>query len=256
MLRFCTGSALIFFSLLSAASADEPTWGHFKAKFVVDLKVPIPAPAQIPIPAGVACGAVAPVNESLIVSKEGGLKNVVVYLRKPAGKDLPVHKDYDPKAKVDLDNAGCRFEPHIATLWNARTLHVTNNDKFGHNTKIDLFNQAGVNPIVPPGGFVDLDFKMAENSPCPVACNIHPWMAAHVLILDHPYMAVSNADGIVELKNIPAGEWEFVAWHERGGYIKKPVIEGKEVTWNKGRFPVTITAEKVTDLGQATVTPK
>jgi hypothetical protein len=255
MLRSCPIVVLVMFASLSPSAAAQAEWGHFKARFVVDGKVP--APAAIAIPAGIACGVKAPVNESLIVSKEGGLKNVVVFLQKPPAKDVPIHKDYAAmaKAKVDLGNAGCRFEPHISTLWNVRTLHVTNSDKFGHNTKIDTFNNPGVNPIVPAGGFIDLDFKKSENLPMPVACNIHPWMSAQILILDHPYMTVSDDDGNIDLQNIPAGEWTFVAWHERLGRITKPTVEGKPAAWEKGRFPVVITADQVTDLGTAELTP-
>ncbi len=56
--------------------------------------------------------------------------------------------------------------------------------------------------------------------PRPVVCNIHPWMKAHLLSLDHPYMAVSGEDGTFEIKNLPAGTNEFQFWHELPGYLK------------------------------------
>ena len=48
----------------------------------------------------------------------------------------------------------------------------------------------------------------------PVVCNIHPWMKAYILSLDHPYMAVTGEDGTFEIKNMPAGQHEFQFWHE------------------------------------------
>ena len=54
----------------------------------------------------------------------------------------------------------------------------------------------------------------------PVDCNIHPFMKGHLLVQDHPYMAVSGEDGTFEIKNIPAGKHEFQFWHEAAGYLK------------------------------------
>ena len=57
----------------------------------------------------------------------------------------------------------------------------------------------------------------------PVNCNIHPWMQAHILIQDHPYMAVSGEDGTFEIKNLPAGKQNFLFWHE-SGYVRNAKV--------------------------------
>ena len=36
-------------------------------------------------------------------------------------------------------------------------------------------------------------------------CDIHPWMSAWVGVLDHPYFAVTDAEGKFEIENLPAG---------------------------------------------------
>ena len=61
----------------------------------------------------------------------------------------------------------------------------------------------------------------------PVVCNIHPFMKGYILLLDHPYMAVSGDDGTFEIKNIPAGKHEFQFWHEAAGYLKNVEIQGR-----------------------------
>ena len=43
-------------------------------------------------------------------------------------------------------------------------------------------------------------------------------MSGWVIARDNPYVAVSKADGTFEIKDLPAGELEFLAWHERPGY--------------------------------------
>ncbi|MFN8854847.1 MAG: carboxypeptidase-like regulatory domain-containing protein, partial [Planctomycetaceae bacterium] len=48
------------------------------------------------------------------------------------------------------------------------------------------------------------------------------------LILDHPFMAVSDANGKFEIEGLPAGKHEFTVWHEKKGYLdKKLVVEVK-----------------------------
>ena len=48
-------------------------------------------------------------------------------------------------------------------------------------------------------------------------CDVHPWMGAYVGVLEHPFHAVSGDDGTFAIKNLPAGEYELVAWHEKFG---------------------------------------
>jgi hypothetical protein len=61
-------------------------------------------------------------------------------------------------------------------------------------------------------------------------------MKAHWLILDHPYAAITDADGKFTIKDLPAGDHEVVVWHEGPGYIER-------------KLKVKITAGKTTDLG-------
>ena len=45
----------------------------------------------------------------------------------------------------------------------------------------------------------------------PFKCDVHGWMNAYVGVLDHPYFAVTGADGTFELKGLPPGHL-----HHRG----------------------------------------
>ena len=53
-----------------------------------------------------------------------------------------------------------------------------------------------------------------------LGCNIHDVMLGYVLVVDTPYHAVSQADGLAVLHDIPAGDWQLHAWlpglHEQG----------------------------------------
>ena len=48
-----------------------------------------------------------------------------------------------------------------------------------------------------------------------VRCNGgHNWMNAAILVVPHPYYAVTDETGKFELTNVPPGDYEIVAWHE------------------------------------------
>jgi plastocyanin len=48
-------------------------------------------------------------------------------------------------------------------------------------------------------------------------CDVHPWMAAYVGVLDHPFFATTGEDGSFTIKDLPPGTYEIVAWHEKLG---------------------------------------
>jgi hypothetical protein len=77
-------------------------------------------------------------------------------------------------------------------------------------------------------------------------------MAGHLLVQDHPYMAVSAGEGSFEIANIPAGKHEFQLWHEAAGYLKNVKYQGGAAD-RRGRLAVTIVAGQTLDLGDIKV---
>src|SRR4051794_8375214 len=221
-------------------------WGSLKGRFVVDGTPPKLAPLVINKDPEY-CGPKNPVNETVVVGKKDGLVNAVVYLRAPLGKKVEVNPDYeaDLKKPAVLDNNGCSFKPHILMARVGQQVVVKNSDPVGHNTNLTFL---GFNPLVPAKSQTEVADSKASPLPTPVACNIHPWMKAYFLSLDHPYMAVSGDDGTFEIKNIPAGTNEFQFWHEAPGYLKNLHLKGG-TTDARGRTKLTIKGGETLDLG-------
>lgn len=48
-----------------------------------------------------------------------------------------------------------------------------------------------------------------------LGCNIHDWMLAYVLVVDTPWFGVSNDSGMVQVKNLPSGDYRVTVWHPR-----------------------------------------
>lgn len=235
---------------LAAGAAQAAGWGDLTATFVFDGKAPVAKPIDVNKDQAF-CGKHNLVDESLVVNpKNGGIKNVVVYLMPSTGQKVPVSPDYEKTAKdsIEVDNKFCRFEPHIAIVRTTQTLVLANTDPIGHNTKGDLFNNGSFNDLIPAGGSIKKNFTQGEKQMSPVSCSIHPWMSGYLLVKDDPYAAVSDADGKLTIKSLPVGKWTFVVWQEKGGYLDDVSQNGKKTQWKRGRVTVDIKAG-ANDLG-------
>lgn len=216
-------------------------WGDLKIKFVYGGTRPTPTPVSMVGNADAPfCKKHNPVDESLVVGSGKELANVVVYLNPARGTTPRIHDDYKTLEgqPVELANRGCRFVPHVAMVWTKRTLVFTNEDTMNHNTNASF---VGFNSVIPAGGrSPPKACSKSESMPMGVECNLHDWMKAHVLVRDNPYMGVSDADGLLVIKNVPTGNWEFIVWHERAGYVKQAKRNGKAEVWTRGRVKFAI----------------
>ena len=62
----------------------------------------------------------------------------------------------------------------------------------------------------------------------PFKCDVHKWMNAFVGVVDHPFFAVTGADGAFELKGLPPGTYTIEAWHEKLGTQTQSVTIGEK----------------------------
>ena len=253
-MRSCFALVLVAGSLL-APFASAQQFGNLTAKFVVTGTPPTAAKLVIDKDREV-CGKHNLVDERVVVSKGGGLANVVVFLTTTGTQKPPENPELKKAmpAEVVLDNVNCRFSPHVLVMTTDQKLAITNSDPVGHNSKGDLFNNPAFNVLIPAKGKVVQSFTKAEKIPAGVGCNIHPWMRSYLLIRDNPYNGVSDEEGNLKIEGIPAGEWSFTVWHETG-YIEGQK-KGKSLGWKRGKVTVKIEPGKDTDLGTIEVPAK
>lgn len=197
------------------------------------------------------CGKHEIPDESLVVNpKNNGIRDVIVFVytgrRGTDLKDLPATKS-EPKTHT-LANLNCRFEPHVLIAQQGDTIKVTNPDTVGHNANFAFFNNKAQNLTVPAGGSVEVELKETEPSAIPVDCNIHPWMKSRLLVVDHPFAAASDENGVLEIKGLPAGkEIVFRAFHETGSF-KDILLNGKKDGWRSNKFELELKSG-MNDLG-------
>ena len=79
--------------------------------------------------------------------------------------------------------------------------------------------------------------------PVIVKCNLHPWMNAWIHVFDHPYFAVTDADGKFEIKNAPAGKYRLLAWKDGAGWLNGDRKGREIIVKSNGTVEVSLTAK-------------
>ncbi len=242
---------LILCAIASAAAAQEAgSWGSLKGRISFGGEPPPPVILDIERDAEV-CGKVGLVDESLVVSKEnGGLRYVAIWLD---SKDaVAVHPDLRslPTESPSLDNVDCRFEPHMLVVRTGQKLLLKNSDAIAHNAAVYVKRTTPFSEIIPMNMPLEKTFAKPETLPTRVDCSIHAWMKAYLIISDHPYVAITDADGRFEIRDLPSGAWNFRFWHERPGFLNDVQFDQSTAPIVKGTWTLTIPAAGTLDLGE------
>jgi plastocyanin len=127
-----------------------------------------------------------------------------------------------PAAAPTVTPRDKRFAPHVVAVSAGGTVTFPNVDPIFHN----VFSRT-------PGSEFDLglyrkgarrSIKLAKPGLVRVYCNIHPEMAAYVMVLDGAGYTVTGEDGTFLLRGIPAGRRVVRLWSERGGQSEQPLV--------------------------------
>jgi plastocyanin len=168
-----------------------------------------------------------PVTTQKVVVDEGGnLANVFVYIKEGLeGRPFAV-----PAETLLLDQEGCRYSPHVSGIQKGQKLVIRNSDPTLHNVhampaKNQEFNQG--QPF--QGMEIERTFDQAEVM-VPFKCDVHPWMASYLGVLEHSFFAVSGTDGSFSIGNLPAGTYVVEGWHEELGSQTQEVTVGEGET--------------------------
>ena len=116
-----------------------------------------------------------------------------------------------PSQGVEIAQVAKQFEPKVTVIPVGTLVRFPNRDTVRHHVysfspvktfELKLYSGSSASPVLfdRPGIAV-------------LGCNIHDNMAAWVVVVETPYYGRSNATGLAQLGNVPAGSYRLRAWH-------------------------------------------
>jgi plastocyanin len=210
----------------TVSPVDAATAGNVTGRVVFEGAAPKPAVLRMDSDPNCVQPNMTATVETLIVGDGGALQNVFVYVKDGLG-DLrfPV-----PATPALLDQKGCHYVPHVFGVQVGQPVEVLNSDATLHNVHAIPKTNREFNTGQPLAGMKHTHRFSTREVMVPFKCDVHPWMYAYVGVLDHPYFAVSAADGTFSLKGLPPGTYTVEAWHETLGTQTQTVTIGATET--------------------------
>jgi hypothetical protein len=178
---------------LPTAAPEEPRAGD-RTVTVGGRKVPVtPTPRVVADP------------------KTGGLADVIVWLDNPP-------PDAAPAGPASLVQRGGNYRPHVQAVRKGTLLELGTGDD-----RADFRASGAATFSMGLDRGKKCSIPLSRTGLIEVRSDPHPWMTpAYVRVLDHPYHAVTDAEGRFRLPAVRAGEYRLVLWHEGVPDPKKP----------------------------------
>ena len=219
-------SVLLGLALASAFVSSAAGAGAQAAGVVRYEGPPIQAPA-LRMNADPKCAELhqgAPVlARDRLVAQDGGVANVFVYLKEAPKGTGPFAA---PKEPVQLTQERCFYEPRVLGILVQQQLEVHNEDATLHNVRCLAKANRPFNLGQPAQTPPRTKFFTTPEEAVKFKCDVHPWMAAYVFVMTHPFFAVTDASGSFSIPDLPPGRYTLHAWHETFGSLEQEVVVG------------------------------
>jgi plastocyanin len=187
-------------------------------KGMVVFKGAVPEARKLPVTIDqYVCGK-EKTAEDLIVSAQGAIRNVVVWVDKP-----PATATAEPLAPTPaMDQKECVFTPRVVLVPAGGRIDFLNSDRLLHNLHSTPKDNPHFNRTQPRGRTIAINFPQPEI--IRVTCDLHSWMRGWVVVTEHSFYAITDAEGQFTFRGLPPGRYTLRAWQERLGTISKEVV--------------------------------
>lgn len=146
------------------------------------------------------------VSVKVLDNKNKPVSNLVVYLEPPASMTVDLSDNVVEVAQIDKS-----FSPYIGVMQKGASVKFHNKDNITHH----IYSPVGDNKFAfkISAGQERLKSDFSSAGEIAMGCNIHDWMSGHLLILETPYFAKTNEEGVAIINIKDAGEYNVVVWH-------------------------------------------
>ena len=152
--------------------------------------------------------------------RAGQLAEAVVALRGRSLRQPPAEA-----ATTVIDQKNFQFVPETVAINTGDSVKFTNSDAGTHNVRSNS-PLADFNANMPQGGEFTYRFERAGGTrqPVQIGCVYHGAMRAWVFVFDHPFHALTGADGRFRLEGVPLGEHRLEMRHAAGELVWRGTV--------------------------------
>ena len=218
-------------ALLNSVQTVQAQWGSLEGQILFTGEIPnLPPKVMKGDPNSkdpTVCAVETIPDYRLTVNPESkGVQDVFIYLRKAPAQVNPELAKV-PSNDLIVDQKHCQFIPLSLVVRCKQQVIAQSDDPIPHNIHGYNVLNPGFNFTVAPndraGQKVPIDKANNRPEPLPISvkCDIHTHMESWWLVIDHPYGAVTDANGRFKIEGLPVGKHSFVIWHNTAGYLEK-----------------------------------
>lgn len=209
-------AALILCVAVYPAGADA---GQATIVGTVRVQGSIPPPERVSVNRDTDfCGVTIDFQLVAAPTPEKWLQHAIVSVSGPQ-----LERQAPRQAIVPINNRKCAFIPRISAMQVGDMVEIGNADPVLHNTHIRHDTQTILNvAMVPSGRTIRKSIK--EPGMLKLQCDAHKFMRGYIMVLDHPYFAITDERGGFRITGLPPGPIQITVWHETLGTLRQQVI--------------------------------
>jgi hypothetical protein len=155
-----------------------------------------------------------------------------------SGKPLPELR----RDRLVIQN--CQFEPRVMAVPIGTTINIFSADGIEHDAR--FYREAAGDPIDEVrtfnyGSVVPSEKIAKAPGIVEVRSRLRPYARGYVAVFNHPYYAVTDANGVFKIEGLPGGTYTVKVWHEG---LTKPTEQRVTIAPNgSGRLDVALPLE-------------
>jgi hypothetical protein len=201
---------------VAAVAAPATVSGTVSFKAALEATPPVSTSAD-----SSTCGATV-VEEAAIPA--GAAAGVVVWLEGVrSGKPLGLER------RLELESLNCKLTPRMQAAVTGSAVNIIGHDQFRQHLRFIAGGDTAVRAtILLGGGEQVIPTELPFKAPGMVAVRDagHAWTHAWLAVFDHPYYAVTGANGAFAIDGVPPGKYTLKAWHDRSAVASQSVDVG------------------------------
>jgi plastocyanin len=169
-------------------------------------------------------GAAATLGISVVDEQGNPLENVAVYASAHgSAASTPFAKEGATRPTAIMDQQNHRFVPHLLVVQTGTEVTFPNSDDVSHHVYSFSPTKPFELPLYKGDAYPPVTFDAA--GVVVVGCNIHDSMLGYIRVVDTPYFAVTNEQGIALIDAVPSGDFVVEVWTPRVRAAQLPAAQ-------------------------------